>query len=118
MDWMRRQDIKEESHEAPNILTPEDDDEYCFEEDTSIDEGMNFASASDNLMAYDVKTRLRCSIPSKADLCLRVGVDEGMHFQVIIIAGTVRGPRFGPTPSQLWGAFILFFVIGNWHEPS
>ena len=40
MDWMRRQDIKEESHEAPNILTPEDDDEYCFEEDTSIDEGM------------------------------------------------------------------------------
>jgi len=40
MDWMRRQDIKEESQEAPNTLTPEDDDECCFEEDVSIDEGM------------------------------------------------------------------------------
>jgi len=40
MDWMRRQDVKEEPQEAPNALTPEDDDEYCFEEDTSIDEGM------------------------------------------------------------------------------
>lgn len=40
MDWMRRQDIKEESQEAPNALTPEDDDECYFEEETSIDEGM------------------------------------------------------------------------------
>lgn len=41
MDWMRRQDIKEESQEAPNLaLTPEDDDECYFEEETSIDEGM------------------------------------------------------------------------------
>jgi len=62
-------------------------------------------------MAYDVRTRLRCSIPSKADLCLRVGVDEGMHFQVIIIAGTVRGPRFGPTPSQLWGRRLSVVIV-------
>lgn len=41
MDWMRRQDIKEESQEVPNLaLTPEDDDECYFEEETSIDEGM------------------------------------------------------------------------------
>lgn len=39
MDWMRRQDIKEESHEVPNVLTPEDDDECYFEEE-AIDEGM------------------------------------------------------------------------------
>ncbi|KAL2732054.1 amyloid beta A4 precursor protein-binding family B member 1-interacting protein-like isoform X4 [Vespula squamosa] len=40
MDWMRRQDIKEESAETPAVLTPEDADECYFEEDTSIDEGM------------------------------------------------------------------------------
>lgn len=40
MDWMRRQDIKEESQEVSNTLTPEDDDECYFEEDMSIDEGM------------------------------------------------------------------------------
>jgi len=40
MDWMRRQDVKEEPQETPNTLTPEDDDECCFEEDVSIDEGM------------------------------------------------------------------------------
>jgi len=40
MDWMRRQDVKEEPQEAPNALTPEDDDECYFEEDASIDEGM------------------------------------------------------------------------------
>ncbi|KMQ92179.1 ras-associated and pleckstrin homology domains-containing protein 1-like isoform x3 protein, partial [Lasius niger] len=40
MDWMRRQDVKEESPKAPNALTPEDDDECYFEEETSIDEGM------------------------------------------------------------------------------
>lgn len=40
MDWMRRQDIKEESQKTPNLLTPEDDDECYFEEEASIDEGM------------------------------------------------------------------------------
>lgn len=40
MDWMRRQDAKEEPQEASNALTPEDDDECYFEEDTLIDEGM------------------------------------------------------------------------------
>lgn len=39
MDWMRRQDVKEEPQEAANALTPEDDECY-FEEDVSIDEGM------------------------------------------------------------------------------
>lgn len=37
MDWIRKQ---EEPQEAPNTLTPEDDDECYFEEDASIDEGM------------------------------------------------------------------------------
>lgn len=40
MDWMRRQDVKEEAQEAPSVLTPEDDDECYFEEDVSVDEGM------------------------------------------------------------------------------
>lgn len=40
MDWMRRQDIKEESPETPTALTPDEPDECYFEEDTSIDEGM------------------------------------------------------------------------------
>lgn len=40
MDWMRRQDIKEESPETPTALTPDEPDESYFEEDTSIDEGM------------------------------------------------------------------------------
>lgn len=40
MDWMRRQDIKEETAETPAVLTPEDADECYYEEDTSIDEGM------------------------------------------------------------------------------
>lgn len=34
MDWMRRQDVKEEPQEAP--LTPEDDDECYFEEDEGM----------------------------------------------------------------------------------
>ncbi|XP_011162025.1 abnormal cell migration protein 10 isoform X2 [Solenopsis invicta] len=46
MDWMRRQDVKEESREVPNILTPEDDDECYFEEDASIDEGMGLENVS------------------------------------------------------------------------
>lgn len=36
MDWMRRQDVKEEPQEAPNTLTPEDDDECYFEEDEGM----------------------------------------------------------------------------------
>lgn len=41
MDWMRRQEVKEEEpQEASSALTPEDDDECYFEEDVSIDEGM------------------------------------------------------------------------------
>lgn len=40
MDWMRRQDVKEESPETPTALTPDETDECYFEEDTSIDEGM------------------------------------------------------------------------------
>lgn len=40
MDWVRRQDIKEESPETPTALTPDEPDESYFEEDTSIDEGM------------------------------------------------------------------------------
>ncbi|KOC64176.1 hypothetical protein WH47_12478 [Habropoda laboriosa] len=40
MDWMRRQDIKEESPETPTALTPDEPDECYCEEDTSIDEGM------------------------------------------------------------------------------
>lgn len=73
---------------------------------------------------------------------LFAAVDEGMHFQVIIIAETVRGPRFGPTPSRSQGRrlsivivqsidaarlelspplgellrFYLIFYKGNWHE--
>lgn len=39
MDWMRKQDVKEEPQEASGALTPEDDDECYFEED-AIDEGM------------------------------------------------------------------------------
>jgi len=39
MEWMKRQDVKEEPQEALNALTPEDDECY-FEEDILIDEGM------------------------------------------------------------------------------
>lgn len=48
MDWMRRQDIKEESAETPAVLTPEDADECYYEEDTSIDEGMVRSSTINN----------------------------------------------------------------------
>lgn len=53
MDWMRRQDVKEEPQEAPNTLTPEDDDEYCFEEDASIDEGMVREISRSGYSIYD-----------------------------------------------------------------
>ncbi|XP_014481602.1 PREDICTED: amyloid beta A4 precursor protein-binding family B member 1-interacting protein isoform X1 [Dinoponera quadriceps] len=59
MDWMRRQDIKEEPQEAPNALTPEDDDECYFEEDVSIDEGMgldNVSSATLRPFNSDINT--------------------------------------------------------------
>lgn len=38
-------------------------------------------------------------------------VDEGMHFQVIIIAETVRGPRFGLTPSRLRGRRLSAVIV-------
>lgn len=47
MDWIRRQDIKEESPETPTALTPDEPDECYFEEDTSIDEGMVCDTCSD-----------------------------------------------------------------------
>ncbi|XP_011331307.1 abnormal cell migration protein 10 isoform X3 [Ooceraea biroi] len=59
MDWMRRQDVKEEPQEAPNALTPEDDDECYFEEDASIDEGMgldNVSSATLRPFNSDINT--------------------------------------------------------------
>jgi hypothetical protein len=56
MDWMRRQDVKEESREVPNTLTPEDDDECYFEEDTSIDEGMVREISP---CRYSIRDRLR-----------------------------------------------------------
>ncbi|KAI4478754.1 hypothetical protein M0804_011782 [Polistes exclamans] len=40
MDWVRRQDAKEESTEIPAMLAPEETDECYYEEDTSVDEGM------------------------------------------------------------------------------
>ncbi|XP_070162246.1 amyloid beta A4 precursor protein-binding family B member 1-interacting protein isoform X3 [Polyergus mexicanus] len=58
MDWMRRQDIKEESQEITNTLTPEDDDECYFEEE-SIDEGMgldNVSSATLRPFNSDINT--------------------------------------------------------------
>lgn len=49
-------------------------------------------------------------------------VDEGMHFQVIIIAETVRGLRFGPTPSRSQGrrlsALIVQPIDAAWSELS
>ncbi|XP_025074562.1 uncharacterized protein LOC112552773 isoform X2 [Pogonomyrmex barbatus] len=59
MDWMRRQDVKEEPQEASNALTPEDDDECYFEEDTSVDEGMgldNVSSATLRPFNSDINT--------------------------------------------------------------
>ncbi|XP_050451244.1 amyloid beta A4 precursor protein-binding family B member 1-interacting protein isoform X2 [Cataglyphis hispanica] len=59
MDWMRRQDIKEESQEVSNTLTPEDDDECYFEEELSIDEGMgldNVSSATLRPFNSDINT--------------------------------------------------------------
>lgn len=37
--------------------------------------------------------------------------DEGMHFQVIIIAETVRGLRFGPTPSRSRGRRLSAVIV-------
>ncbi|CAD1476282.1 unnamed protein product [Heterotrigona itama] len=48
MDWMRRQDIKEESPETPTALTPDEPDECYFEEDISIDEGMEYILFTEN----------------------------------------------------------------------
>ncbi|XP_016921653.2 amyloid beta A4 precursor protein-binding family B member 1-interacting protein isoform X2 [Apis cerana] len=59
MDWMRRQDIKEESPETPTALTPDEPDESYFEEDTSIDEGMgldNVSSATLRPFNSDINT--------------------------------------------------------------
>lgn len=59
MDWMRRQDIKEESAETPAVLTPEDADECYFEEDTSIDEGMvRFATINRPSFLSDIRDTL------------------------------------------------------------
>lgn len=41
----------------------------------------------------------------------RPRIDEGMHFQVIIIAETVRGPRFGPTPSRSRGRRLSAVIV-------
>ncbi|TGZ52908.1 Uncharacterized protein DBV15_10366 [Temnothorax longispinosus] len=98
MDWMRRQDVKDEPQEAPNTLTPEDDDECYFEEDVSIDEGMvHYVARSPRRRIYVFVSAAR--------------IDEGMHFQVIIIAETVRGPRFGPTPSQSRGRRLSTVIV-------
>ena len=39
MEWFRRQDLKNRT-EATRGSAPEDNDEYYFEEDGSVDEGM------------------------------------------------------------------------------
>lgn len=63
MDWMRRQDVKEESQEAPNALTPEDDDECYFEEDVSIDEGMVRVILRCDHLVIIRGTRSACLLP-------------------------------------------------------
>ncbi|XP_076223729.1 uncharacterized protein LOC116430995 isoform X2 [Nomia melanderi] len=59
MDWMRRQDIKEEVPETPTALTPDEPDECYFDEDVSIDEGMgldNVSSATLRPFNSDINT--------------------------------------------------------------
>ncbi|XP_078053157.1 uncharacterized protein LOC144478781 isoform X1 [Augochlora pura] len=59
MDWMRRQDIKEEAAETPTALTPDETDECYFDEDASIDEGMgldNVSSATLRPFNSDINT--------------------------------------------------------------
>lgn len=56
MDWMRRQDIKEESPETPTALTPDEPDECYFEEDNSIDEGMGPKCVHSFLVGKETET--------------------------------------------------------------
>jgi len=73
MDWMRRQDVKEEPQEAaPNALTPEDDDECYFEEDASIDEGMVREISPIQLVVFqrfDDRFARDCSAQAPGEVC-------------------------------------------------
>lgn len=67
MDWMRRQDVKEEPQEAPNALTPEDDDECYFEEDEGMVRETSRYSTCDRSMPKSVDVLILRQIIAQAD---------------------------------------------------